>query len=355
MPKGATRQKDGSFAVRGEPSRRSAASAVRSAAAAATAAPAPAPTAGHVIHNAAFEESPEFRESPEYHAACRHFQARMTAEVEKQRLENQQTKCEVAHVGQQVRELKAQHAAKDAMLAKADADIAVLRRQMADLQRLVASGGATKQQRPTCPANTLSLGMVIRRLPEGDDETTPQLETKVLNVFGDCCINKSRISSMQRIGRMCPDRPRPVLVVFKDMEMKLGIKRLGYKLAGKSISLDHALSKDQMRQRAAQWPLIKAAKENGMKWSWSDHQPEKLIVQHRWAHHAAAAAVAAAKTTTTAAAAAATTTVAAAGSSNVEVVALTPPCKGGAVGRSPPSGPKDPAVDVGRSPMMISP
>ena len=161
--------------------------------------------------------------------------------------------------------------------------VADLNLRMRDLLRQVQNPA---RQSAACRAgDKLSTALVIRHLPEAEGETPEALEQRVLNIFGDCPLDKTRIVSMSRLGQprtpRNPERPRLVLVQFKDMDAKLAVKRQGWKLAGKKISMDHALTLDQLQQRAAQWPLIQAAKERGLKWSWSDVEPHKLIVKPR--------------------------------------------------------------------------
>ena len=71
---------------------------------------------------------------------------------------------------------------------------------------------------------------------------------------------------------------RPVMVTFSSVAAKMAVKRQSWKLAGKAISLDHAITTEQQRLRAMQWPQIQAAKVQGTKWFWSDIAPHKLIV-----------------------------------------------------------------------------
>ena len=86
---------------------------------------------------------------------------------------------------------------------------------------------------------------------------------------------------MRRVGKPNPDRPRLVMVKFQSEEAKLEVKRLSWKLAGSNISIDHALTSEQLQQRSAQWPIIKAAKEAGQRWSWSDSDPVRVVVRAR--------------------------------------------------------------------------
>jgi hypothetical protein len=73
-----------------------------------------------------------------------------------------------------------------------------------------------------------------------------------------------------------------VMVEFRDVESKMAVKRLSHLLSAhndqKHISFDHAVTAEQMRLRAAQWPQIQEAKAKGMKWAWSDVAPHKLLV-----------------------------------------------------------------------------
>eukprot|EP00798_Chlamydomonas_sp_ICE-L_P003754 gene3756-biopygen21505 len=109
--------------------------------------------------------------------------------------------------------------------------------------------------------------------------------------LGDCIIirglaeiqeeSPQRIISVRRVGKPNPDRPRLVMVKFQSEEAKLEVKRLSWKLGGSNISIDHALTSEQLQQRSAQWPLIKAAKEAGQRWSWSDSDPVRVVVRAR--------------------------------------------------------------------------
>ena len=65
------------------------------------------------------------------------------------------------------------------------------------------------------------------------------------------------------------------------MESKMTVKQQSWCLAKSihsGISLDHAITVEQQRLRAAQWPLIQEAKAKGQRWWWSEVAPHKLLV-----------------------------------------------------------------------------
>ena len=78
---------------------------------------------------------------------------------------------------------------------------------------------------------------------------------------------------------MCLDRPRLILVTWSSVESKKRVKKRGYKLKHMRASVDHALTLKERQHRAAQWPLIQAAMEAGLTWSWDDHHPDRLVVR----------------------------------------------------------------------------
>ena len=78
------------------------------------------------------------------------------------------------------------------------------------------------------------------------------------------------------------EQPRVVMVEMVDIESKMELLRKGYALnfteRTRHISLDHAITVEQRRLRAAQWPQIQEAKAKGFRWFWSNVAPHKLIV-----------------------------------------------------------------------------
>ncbi len=76
---------------------------------------------------------------------------------------------------------------------------------------------------------------------------------------------------MQFAGQKWLVSPRLVIVEFQDVESKMAVKQESWRLARGgfhiSVSLDHALTIEQQKLRAAQWPLIQEAKEKGWRWS----------------------------------------------------------------------------------------
>jgi hypothetical protein len=58
----------------------------------------------------------------------------------------------------------------------------------------------------------------------------------------------------------------------------MDVKRQSRKLAGSPIYFDHMITAEQQQLRAAQWPQIEEAKVKGIKWSWSDIAPHKLVL-----------------------------------------------------------------------------
>jgi hypothetical protein len=144
----------------------------------------------------------------------------------------------------------------------------------------------------------LASSLVIRRLPEKLAETPEELQRAVNSLApfakGGVGSDGSRVTSIRRVG--CQDRrptvqlagqewlvsPRLVIVEFQDVESKMAVKHESWRLAREGlyskVSLDHALTIEQQKLRAAQWPQIQEAKEKGWRWSWSEVAPHRLIV-----------------------------------------------------------------------------
>jgi FtsZ-binding cell division protein ZapB len=110
----------------------------------------------------------------------------------------------------------------------------------------------------------LASSIIIRRLPEKQHETSEELQQQVLCL--DPFLGSGHaIVSICRVGELRPEGtgqqvPRPVMVTFSSVAAKMAVKRQSWKLAGKVISLDHAITIEQQRLRATQWPQIQAAK-----------------------------------------------------------------------------------------------
>ncbi len=130
----------------------------------------------------------------------------------------------------------------------------------------------------------LAPSIIVRRLAEKQHETPEELKQQVL-CLDPFLGNGHAIMSICRVGEIRPaggtgtgQIPRPVMVTFSSVAAKMAVKRQSWKLAGNVISLDHAITIEQQRLRATQWPQIQAAKAQGTKWFWSDFAPHKLIV-----------------------------------------------------------------------------
>jgi hypothetical protein len=98
-----------------------------------------------------------------------------------------------------------------------------------------------------------------------------------------------KVVRMQRLGTRGEEakgefweRPRAVMVEFVDVESKMAVKHkgwiLGHDRTTRHLSFDHAITAEQQRLRAVQWPLIQEAKAKRVRWFWSDVAPHKLIV-----------------------------------------------------------------------------
>ena len=86
--------------------------------------------------------------------------------------------------------------------------------------------------------------------------------------------------ALHRVG--CTFQCQVDLVEFVDLASKMHVKRNSWRIRTwdeeSVVSFDHALSVEQRRIRAAQWPKIKDAKQKGLRWFWSDVVPHRLIV-----------------------------------------------------------------------------
>ena len=141
----------------------------------------------------------------------------------------------------------------------------------------------------------LARSMVIRRMDEKLGESPEELRRavlKVLTFLGGAEI-EGKVISIQRVGDQM-GRPvvpfagtewlktaRVVIVEFHDVESKMVVKQQSRCLAKSmhsGVSLDHAITVEQQRLRAAQWPLIQEAKAKGQRWWWSDVVPHRLLV-----------------------------------------------------------------------------
>lgn len=193
------------------------------------------------------------------------------------------------------------------MQAKADKALEDLRLQkLQEAERVASAATAGPSNRPPDNLRTnehsrrgqLAPSMVIRRLPEKLGETSEELQRAVSNLApfakGGAGVDGSRVTSIRRVG--CHDRrplmqfagqewlvsPRLVIVEFQDVESKMAVKQESWRLARggfySNVSLDHALTIEQQKLRAAQWPQIQEAKEKGWRWSWSEVAPHRLII-----------------------------------------------------------------------------
>lgn len=167
-----------------------------------------------------------------------------------------------------------------------------------------ASAG-TAGPRPECSDNlwtreqslrvTLARSMVIRRLEEKLGETPEELHRAALKplTFLGGAEMEGKVVSIRRVGDQMGrpvvpfagtewlKTPRVVIVEFRDVESKMVVKERSWCLAKSmhsGISLDHAITVEQQRLRAAQWPLIQEAKAKGQRWWWSEVVPHRLLV-----------------------------------------------------------------------------
>jgi hypothetical protein len=168
------------------------------------------------------------------------------------------------------------------------------------------ASGATAGSRSMPPENLgshewnrrekLAPSMIIRRLAEKVGETQEELQKVIYNLapFATAAgLVAGRVVSIRRVGHqegrnVMPFAgqewvvaPRVVIVEFQDVESKMAVKRESWRLGRgfrSDISLDHALTLEQQKLRAAQWPMIQEAKAKGWRWCWSEVVPHRLIV-----------------------------------------------------------------------------
>ena len=135
--------------------------------------------------------------------------------------------------------------------------------------------------------------VVLRRVPEKKagwrEEETPEELRAIVEDLPCFFLRDNKIVSARRLGTRLNDeegpgfyaQPRLVMVEMVDVESKMDILSHGWELAREGtrhISLDHAVTVEQRRLRAVQWPQIQEAKANGFRWFWSNVAPHKLIV-----------------------------------------------------------------------------
>ena len=138
--------------------------------------------------------------------------------------------------------------------------------------------------------------LVIRRLEEKVDESREDLRKKVLGL-GPFTFLKDKVVSVERQGWRSQNavaegefwaQPRVVLVAFVDVRSKMRVKHMGWLFgryeSSSHLSFDHAITAEQRRLRAVQWPQLHEAKAKGLRWSWSDVAPHKLIVSGEGVH-----------------------------------------------------------------------
>lgn len=208
-------------------------------------------------------------------------------------------------------------AAQQSSPAEASAEIQGLRRQICALET-VSHDHLTQEQKTERRASAgtagprpegndnlwaheqsrrvkLAKSMVFRRLEEKLGESPEELHRavlKVLTFLGGAEI-EGKVVSIRRVGDQV-GRPvvpfagtewlktaRIVIVEFRDVESKMAVKQQSWCLAKSmhsGVSLDHAITVEQQRLRAAQWPLIQEAKAKGQRWWWSDVVPHRLLV-----------------------------------------------------------------------------
>ena len=145
----------------------------------------------------------------------------------------------------------------------------------------------------------MSSSLVIRRLEEKVGETDYDLKklVKGLEPFREALRSsefyffETKVKSVKRLGWRFDGQtargdfwktPRLVLVEFVDLASKMHVKRNSWRIRTwdeeSVVSFDHALTVEQRRIHAAQWPKIKDAKQKGLRWFWSDVVPHRLIV-----------------------------------------------------------------------------
>ena len=178
-----------------------------------------------------------------------------------------------------------------------------LRLQLAEHVESGASAGPSSQPADNLGARerrlreNLARSLAIRRLAEVQRETHEQLKKAISNLLailgfevGDTkVISYRRVGSLERrplrqfAGQKWLETPRMVIVGFQDVESKMAVKQESWRLAKwgrlSDVSLDHALTLEQQKLRAAQWPLIQEAKEKRWRWGWRDVAPHRLVVQ----------------------------------------------------------------------------
>jgi hypothetical protein len=194
---------------------------------------------------------------------------------------------------------------KQELAAKLDAARKEVERllQLATDER-VASGASAGTSQPPDNLGTrerhqrekLARFMAIRRLAEMLGETHEQLGKAINHLLAILGfeVGDGRVISWRRVGRLerrpltqfagqkWLETPRLVIVEFRDVESKMAVKQESWRLAKggrlSEVSLDHALTLEQQKMRAAQWPQIQEAKERGWRWGWSDVAPHRLVV-----------------------------------------------------------------------------
>jgi hypothetical protein len=150
-------------------------------------------------------------------------------------------------------------------------DVARLKGELAELQ---------KQRH----VSRLVSCLVMRNVAEVGEEGDEELRERVIALLftqeerdttdpGSLILKVTRLGNRRGLGR-----PRLLLVTCSSVEGKKLVKRRGYKLRSMRASIDHALTLRERQHRAAQWPLIQAAKAAGLGWSWDDHHPDRLVV-----------------------------------------------------------------------------
>jgi hypothetical protein len=173
---------------------------------------------------------------------------------------------------------------------------------LAKMERIMSSRDAGPHQPEDASADNLSgherrlrnglaKCLVLKHLEEKVGESSDQLRAAVFEL-GPFYWMEKKVIRMERLGfRPAFDseakgefweRPRAVMVEFVDVESKMVVKRKGLHFSEndstRHLSFDHAITAEQQRLRAAQWPLIQEAKAKRVRWFWSDVAPHKLIV-----------------------------------------------------------------------------
>ena len=126
--------------------------------------------------------------------------------------------------------------------------------------------------------------LAVRGLPRSAVETTTSLLQDVLSMPCFLGLHASIVSVRRHNFLGAPTSSSVVEVRFADLAAKMGAKRQSYRLrdsAWQHCSVDHFLTPEQLRQRAARWARCSAwAAAHGFRCIWGDVNPTRLLLVH---------------------------------------------------------------------------